>query len=80
MGQSRADANREAVNGEGASGSVDVLPVPESSENDFRLFDCINAAVVPHPQTPGIRRPGQEPNIAPRPAAPGISPEEFKGG
>src|SRR5438876_9222723 len=45
-----------------ALGSVDVLPVHEPGEDNLRLFDRINAAVVPHPQTPGIRRPGQETN------------------
>ena len=53
--------------------------MPEPGEDNLRLFDRINAAVVPHPQTPGIRRPGQETNIAPRPSAPGVLPEEYKG-
>jgi len=52
----------------------------EPGEDDLRLFDRINTAVVPHPQTPGIRRPGKEPNITSRPAAPGIELEELKGG
>jgi len=52
----------------------------EPCENDLRLFDRVNAAVVPHPQTQCIRRPGKQTNIAPRPAAPWILPKEFKGG
>jgi len=52
----------------------------EPGEDDRRHFDRIDVAVVPHSQTPCIRRPGEEPNIASRPAAPGIELEEFKGG
>jgi hypothetical protein len=52
----------------------------EPGEDDLRLFDCIDAAIVPHSQTPCIRGPGKEPNITSWPAAPGIELEEFKGG
>src|SRR2546422_10987725 len=78
-GQPRTDAEREAV-AEASSGSGDFLPVPEPGADNLRLFNRIDASIVPHAQTPCIRSPGQETNIAPRPAAPGILPEGYKGG
>ena len=53
--------------------------MPKFREHDLGTLNRVDAAVVSHPEAPGIRRSRQEPDVALGPSTPGILPEEPEG-
>ena len=47
-------------------------------EHELGTFDRVDAAVVSHPEAPGISRSRQEPDVALGPSTPGIFPQELE--
>ncbi len=53
--------------------------MPKLREHDLGTFNRVDAAVVSHPEAPGVRRSRQEPNVDLGPPTPGIFPQELEG-
>lgn len=61
------------------SALVDIAPMSKLREHDLRTLNRVDAAVVSHPEAPGVRRSRQEPNVALGAPTPGILPQELEG-